>query len=334
MRLVLLIAISLPVALGGMITLNGEFSDAVIYGANGILSGNITIAPINTMVDEVTIIDCRINAGNTTINAKEQRAFITLGDGEIAMDTEDGLSIIAGIKDREIELNGVIEVDGLRLSSDNLTLSLRAEGCTFTGSCRKIEFGDADPLRITMDGADLLSGVWMDGSYKQARSALIENENINIVEYSAPAADRFLSLAAKLWIAALILLLFSAHISRRFETDRKAGRVAKIIALLVIICSLYFFDRSFSSKFVTTRSLESALIECFAFCAIFVLLSLPLHYCTRSLAKIFGFRRSAPAIGLIIAFSFLAYLSIHTEAIEAITISLGRELIGRLPLLV
>lgn len=332
MRLALLIALSLPIALGGMITLNGEFSDTVIYGANGILSGSITIAPINTMVDEVTIIDCRINAGNTTINAKEQRDFITLGDGEI--DAEDGLSIIAEIKDREIELSGSIEVDGLRLSSDNFTLSLRVEGCTFTGSCRKIVFENADPLRITMDGADLLSGVWMDGSYKQARSALIENENIEILEYSAPAADRFLSLAVKLWIAALILLLFSAHISRRSETDRKAGRVAKIIALLVIICSLYFFDRSFSSKFVTTRSLESALIECFAFCAIFVLLSLPLHYCTRSLVKMFGFRRSAPAIGLIIAFSFLAYLSIYTEAIEAITISLGGELIGRLPLLV
>ncbi len=332
MRLFLLIALSLPIALGGMIALNGEFSDTVIYGANGILSGNITITPINTMVDEVTIIDCRINAGNATINAKEQRAFITLGDGEI--DAEDGLYINAGIRDRDIELSGAIEVDGLRLSSDNLTLSLRVEGCTFTGSCRKIEFGDADPLRITMDGTDLLSGVWIDGSYKQARSALIENEDINIIEYSAPAADRFLSLAVKLWIAALILLLFSAHISRRFETDRKAGRVAKIIALLVIIGSLYFFDRSFSSKFVTTRSLESALIEIFAFCALFVLLSLPLHYCTRSLAKIFGFRRSASAIGLIIAFSFLAYLSIYTEAIEAVTISLGRELIGRLPLLV
>jgi hypothetical protein len=97
---------------------------------------------------------------------------------------------------------------------------------------------------------------------------------------------------------------------------------------------MYTFHRSFAHTFgAPPLTLESALMEVFSFSVVFILLCLPLHYCARSVAKIIGFRRAAPPIGFVIAFSFLAYLSFETIAIEALTISLGGELIGAIPFL-
>lgn len=322
----LLIALSLPIALGGSITLNGDFSNVTLYGTEGVLNGKIVI--MNTTFEEIKLANFRISAENAQITAEEQRAFITLRDREI----EGELYITAHISGEKIDFSGAMDVNGMRIISNNSKVIV--ENCTFNGRCSKIEFKDATSFMTKMESADMLSGVWMDGEYRSARSALIEDGNINISAVEGIDADQFLSSAAKLWMASLILILFSAHISRRpkFDSDRRARRYSRAVALVVVIIALYIFDRSFASPF-SGRSLETIISEVFSFFLVFMLLCLPLHYSFRSLAKIFGFRAAAPAIGFIVSFSFLIYLALYTDAIDALTTDLGRDLIGNLPFL-
>jgi len=326
----LLIALSLPIALGGSITLNGDFSNVTLYGTEGVLNGKIVI--MNTTFEEIKLANFRISAENAQITAEEQRAFITLRDREI----EGELYITAHISGEKIDFSGAMDVNGMRIISNNSKVIV--ENCTFNGRCSKIEFKDATSFMTKMESADMLSGVWMDGEYRSARSALIEDGNINIsaVEDSSVDAGQFLNSAAKLWIASVILILFSAHVSRRpkFDSDRRVRRYSRAIALVVVITALYIFDRSFASPFSAMgRTFETNISEIFSFFLVFLLLCLPLHYSFRSLAKIFGFRAAASAIGFIVAFSFLIYLALYTDAIESLTTDLGRDLIGNLPFL-
>lgn len=328
MILAVLVALSLPVAMMGMISVDGNFNNVVITGAEGTLRGEMSF--MNTEIGEIRLIDCVITIGGAQIHAGDQRSFITVENRSLKGD----LSIVADIDDGALHLSGDMEAGGLRINTGGSTL--KARNCTFTGKCRSLTFASAKEMRVTMNKTDGLSGLWMGGEYRRAKSAVMENGDINVVEGSIPDAGWFFTLSLRLWIAALVLLLFSAHVSRktRFEKDRKAGRNAGIVALFVVLVSLYVFHRSFVRVFgPPLATTDSAAMEVFSFSVLFLLLGLPLHYCIRSIAKILGFRRAAPPIGLMIALSFLAYLAFNTAAIEALTLSVGGELIGAIPFL-
>ncbi len=328
----LLMALSLPMALGGSITLNGDFSNVTIYGTEGVLNGKIVI--MNTTFEEIKLANFRISAENAQITAEEQRTFITLREREI----EGELYITAHIDGEKIDFSGAIDVNGngneMRIIGNNSKIMV--ENCTFNGRCSRIEFKDANSFTTKMESADMLSGVWVDGKYRSAKSALIENGSINMSAVDPVDAGQFLNSAAKLWIASVILILFSAHVSRKpkLDSDRRVRRYSGAIALVVVIVALYIFDHSFASPFSAMgRNLETIISEIFSFFLVFLLLCLPVYYCSRSLAKIFGFRAAASAMGFIVAFSFLIYLASYTDAIESLTTNLGRDLIGNLPFL-
>jgi len=326
--LAMLVALSLPVAMMGMISVDGDLNNMAITGADGVLRGEMSF--MNTEIVEIRLIDCAITIGGAQIRAGEQRSFITMENRSLKGD----LSIVADLDDGALHLSGDMEVGGLRINTRGSTLEAR--NCTFTGTCRSLTFASAKEMRVTMNQTDGLSGVWMAGEYRRAKSASVENGDISVVEESVPDGYWFFTLSLRLWIAALILLLFSAHVSRktRFDKDRKAGRNAEIVTFFVVLVSLYVFHRSFVRVFgLPLTTTDSAAMEIFSFSVLFLFLGLPLHYCIRSIARILGFRRAAPPIGLMIALSFLAYLSFNTTAIEALTLSVGGELIGAIPFL-
>ena len=149
MILAILVALSLPMALAGTISVEGNFDNAVITGADGVLTGKMIF--MNTEIGEIKLTDCRIRAGSAGIRAGEQIAFIILGKSSI-----DGeLSVSADLRDGELYLSGTLEVEGVGIITDGSTIKVR--DCAFTGTCKRIEFAKAEDLRVALDGAPIKS---------------------------------------------------------------------------------------------------------------------------------------------------------------------------------
>ena len=327
----LLVALSLPVALGGLISMDGEFKGPVILeGASGLLtSSSIRIKGFEAT--EARIINGTITLGDSHITAEPQNAFITLGERAL----EGNITLKAETAGNEVGFRGMLEIDGLRIEVGEI--ALETSGTLFSGTCKRMRFSSADALKIEMKNANAFSGIWKEGEYIKANGARIENGSIDIDTADTPDATPFLSVSAKLWTAALILMLFSAHISMKVkrEKDRRSWAISMVLAASVILISLYLFDASFSERFGSSAlggyTFEGVLTEVFSFFMLFFLLVLPVYYCIRSFTRIFGFRKTASAIGAIVSFSILAYVSMRTDIIEALTLSLGDGLVARLP---
>jgi hypothetical protein len=327
----LLVALSLPVALGGLINMEGNFKGPVILeSASGLLtSSSIRIKGFEAA--EARIINGTITLGDSHITAEPQNAFITLGERTL----EGNITLKAETADNEVRFKGVLEIDGLRIEVGEI--SLETSGTVFSGTCKRIRFNSADALKIEMENANAFSGIWKGGEYIKANGARIENGSIDIDVTDTPDAAPFISVSAKLWAAALILLLFSAHVSMivKRERERRVWAISMVLAASVVLISLYLFDASFSEHFGSSvlggHTFEVALTEAFSFFLLFLLLVLPVYYCARSFTRIFGLRKTALTIGIIVSFSALAYVSMRTDIIETLTLSLGNELVARLP---
>jgi hypothetical protein len=329
--LALLVALSLPVALGGLINMEGNFKGPVILeGASGLLtSSSIRIKGFEAA--EARIINGTITLGDSHITAEPQNAFITIGERAL----EGNITLKAETADNEVRFKGMLEIDGLRIEVGEI--SLETSGTVFSGTCKRIRFNSADALKIEMKNANAFSGIWKGGEYIKANGARIENGSIDIDVTDTPDATPFISVSVKLWAAALILMLFSAHVSMKVkrERDRRVWTISMVLAASVVLISLYLFDASFSERFGSSvlggHTFEGVLTEAFSFSLLFLLLVLPVYYCARSLTRIFGLRKTALTIGIIVSFSALTYISARTDIMETLTLSLGNELVARLP---